>query len=394
MNNAEKIRRASLPRHPARARSALASVFLILSALLLGACATTGGGTSKSAGESRALRLADDGQYAAAADIYAGLAAIAISPERERLTMHAVEHWLNAGDTTRARDALQGMPEPAPGDTWYRWRANHAALALFDGDPEMALNVLEPLSREPLPAGQRIRVEALRADAWFQKGDPMRATELMLAREKLLGSRAEREQNLQRLWTGLTLSRPRELLAAAELALDEEVRGWLSLGALAASTGQQGIGWSNGVVRWREQHAGHPAMRIVDDLNQSVEDLTEYPRQIALLLPLSGRNASAGLAVQNGFLGAYFLTAGGLDDRQTLRVYDINAEGGAAAAYQNAVADGAEFVVGPLLRSSVSELANDILVPVPLLTLNYLPDNTLAPPGLYQFALAPESTLR
>ena len=45
--------------------------------------------------------------------------------------------------------------------------------------------------------------------------------------------------------------------------------------------------------------------------------------------------------------------------------------------------DGAEFVVGPLLRSNVSQLANDILVPVPVLTLNYLPDETLPPPGLY-----------
>ena len=43
-----------------------------------------------------------------------------------------------------------------------------------------------------------------------------------------------------------------------------------------------------------------------------------------------------------------------------------------------------------MLKKNVTELANDILVPVPVLTLNYLPDDTLAPPGLYQFALAPE----
>ena len=42
------------------------------------------------------------------------------------------------------------------------------------------------------------------------------------------------------------------------------------------------------------------------------------------------------------------------------------------------------------MRQNVTELANDILVPVPVLTLNYLADNTLAPPGLYQFSLAPE----
>ena len=46
------------------------------------------------------------------------------------------------------------------------------------------------------------------------------------------------------------------------------------------------------------------------------------------------------------------------------------------------------------MRNSVTELANDILVPVPVLTLNYLPDDTLAPPGLYQFALAPEDEAR
>jgi outer membrane PBP1 activator LpoA protein len=89
-------------------------------------------------------------------------------------------------------------------------------------------------------------------------------------------------------------------------------------------------------------------------------------------------------------MGAYFATASALDDRQSVRIYDVNSEGGASAAYQNAVADGAEFVVGPLLKKNVTELANDILVPVPVLTLNYLPEESLAPPGLYQFALAPE----
>ncbi len=103
-----------------------------------------------------------------------------------------------------------------------------------------------------------------------------------------------------------------------------------------------------------------------------------------------GGPAAAGQALQNGFLGAYFATAAGLDDRQNIRIYDVNAEGSASAAYATAVADGADFVVGPLLKTSVIELANDILVPVPVLTLNYLPDDMLAPPGLYQFALAPE----
>jgi outer membrane PBP1 activator LpoA protein len=129
---------------------------------------------------------------------------------------------------------------------------------------------------------------------------------------------------------------------------------------------------------------------VIGDFSSVDQESLSYPRQVALLLPLTGRSAAAGKAVQNGFLGAYFATASALDDRQSVRIYDVSSEGGASAAYQAAVADGAEFVVGPLLRDSVTELANNILVPVPVLTLNYLPDETLAPPGLYQFALAPE----
>ncbi len=250
------------------------------------------------------------------------------------------------------------------------------------------------MSLEPLPRRDRLRVEALRADAWIQKQDPARAVELMTQRETWLDDRRSVEQNRWRLWQGLIVSDPQVLRASAETTLNPEVGGWLRLGSLAASTGQQGIGWVNGAVRWRDANPGHPAMLIIDRLDLPATPTLDYPRQIALLLPLSGRTAAAGSAVQNGFMGAYFSALAGLDEPQTVRVYDVNAEGGAGAAYSSAVADGAEFVIGPLLRSRVTELANEILVPVPVLTLNYLSDGVLAPPGLYQFALAPEDEAR
>ena len=361
----------------------------LLASLALVACQTTGGSSTMSA-ENRAVRLAQNGDHAEAASAYIGLAADATGADVDRLTMLAIEQWLEAGDLRRAENAHLAIVRPSSGMLYWLWAGNAAALRLYRGDPDGALNLLEPLSREPLPEDRRLRVEALRADAWFQKGDPARAVELMMQREQWLSGRVEIENNRRRLWEGLVNSRPSDLRAAADLTIDPDVRAWLTIGSLAASTGQQGIGWANGVLRWREAHPRHPAIAIIDDLRLPDDQLTSYPRQIALLLPLTGNAASAGKAIQNGFLGAYFASAGGLDDRQSVRIYDVNAEGGASAAYQSAVANGAEFVVGPLLRRSVSELANDILVPIPVLTLNYLPDNTLAPPGLFQFALAPE----
>ncbi len=341
-------------------------------------------------GERRAERMAQNGRHEDAAGAYIGLAATADISDRDRLTLLAVEQWLDAGDVSRARRAFSSVQQPTAGALLPIWSTNTAALSLYRGDADAALAVLEPLSRQPLSLRDRLRVEALRADAWIQKQDPARAVELMEQRETWLNSSREIEQNRNRLWQGLLYSNPQVLREAAQLTTDEQTRGWLTLGSLAASTGQQGVGWSNGIARWRDANPRHPALAVIGEAEAFDQELLGYPRQVALLLPLSGRSAGAGKAIQNGFLGAYFATAGALDDRQSVRIYDVNSEGGASAAYQNAVADGAEFVVGPLLKKNVTELANDILVPVPVLTLNYLPDDTLAPPGLYQFALAPE----
>jgi len=382
------------PRHPARERSSVASIaLLLLFSLLLGACESTGG-FGGAPGEGRAERLANNGEHDDAASIYIGLAADASGIERDRLTLLAVEQWLDAGDASRARNAFHSIPGPTSTDLRWLWSTNSAALSLYAGEPDAALSILEAMSRESLTERHRLRVEALRADAWIQKGDPARAVELMTQREIWLRDRRSIEQNRTRLWQGLLVSDPQVLREGAEQTLDPDVRAWLLLGSLAASTGQQGIGWINGAVRWREANPTHPAMAIVDTLQLPDELNLDYPRQIALLLPLSGRTAPAGKAIQNGFFGAFFSTVSGLEEQQTVRVYDVSKEGGASAAYTNAVADGAEFVIGPLLKNNVIELANDILVPVPVLTLNYLPEDTLAPPGLYQFALAPEDEAR
>jgi len=370
-------------------------VALLVVLLALSACETTGiGGWGAAPGEGRAERMAQNGEHADAAAIYIGLAADTTGRERDRLTLLAVEQWLDAGDATRALNAFSSVQRPLDGDMRRLWNTNSAAFYLYKGEADSALRILEPMSREPLTLRHRLRVEALRADAWIQKGDPTRAVELMTQREVWLEDPRSIEQNRWRLWQGLLVSNAQVLRSSAEMALDNNVKGWLTLGSLATSTGQQGIGWTNGAVRWRQNYADHPATMVIDRLQLPDQLILDYPRQIALLLPLTGRTARAGRAIQNGFMGAYFSSVSGLDEEQTIRIYDVSAEGGASAAYATAVADGAQFVIGPLLRDNVAALANDILVPVPVLTLNYLPDDTLAPPGLYQFALAPEDEAR
>lgn len=382
-------------RHPARETRPLARfAALLLASLALGACQSTGSGFGSSSPESRAEQLAASGRHQEAAAAYVDLAEQSTGQNHDRLYLLAVEQWLDAGDATKARNAFAGIAQPTVPQLRHLWSSNSATLLLYQGDTDGALQILEALSREPLTRNRRLRVDALRADAWVQNLDPARAVEIMTQRETMLSSRRDIEENRWHLWQALLLTDPPHLRAAAELSIDENTRGWLTLGTLATSTGQQGIGWLNGALHWRDMHPSHPAMYVIDRLDLPDELILDYPKRIALLLPLSGSAARVGQAVQNGFMAAYFSSLQGFDGELSIRIYDVNTEGGANAAYATAVADGAEFVVGPLIRSNVISLANDTLVPVPVLTLNYLPDEILAPPGLYQFALSPEDEAR
>lgn len=367
------------------------TIAAVAAAALLAGCATGDfPGMPGSQSERRAAMLGKEGRHEEAAGMYIGLASGAYGIERDRLTLLAVEQWLDADDGRRARTAMFDVAMPAGGELRWLWNTNRAGIELWEGRPDAALNILEPMSAQALPTPNRARVQALRGDAWLQKNDPLRAIDLYTQRELWLDDQQSVLMNRQRLWDGLLVSNAQVMRNVSEISEDPVARGWLSLGALAASTGQQGIGWSNGVVRWQEANVNHPAMSILDGLELPDSGMLDYPRQVALLLPLSGRNASVGNAVQNGFFGAYYGASAGLGDAQQVRVYDVVAVGGARAAYSEAVEDGAEFVVGPLLRASVNDLASEGILPVPMLTLNYLQENMLAPPGLFQFALAPE----
>lgn len=340
--------------------------------------------------EQRAEILAATNQFYDAAGIYIGLATQAIGAERDRLTLLAIEQWLFAGDERRARNALSQIQRPSSGELLWLWTADASALLLWEGNPNGALSLLEPLEKETLPPKYRNRLDLLLADSWFQKGRLLSAVGLYIRREsKLLNLDAIRYSR-KKLWAQLRLADVQNLREAANASTDPIARGWLTLAAAANSTGERGISWRDSVENWYATNRNHPAMEILNKVSLPKDSSLNYPKTIALLLPLSGANEAAGNAIQHGFLGAYFAAASGLNNQQTIRSYDVNGEGGLEKAYTSGLEDGADFVVGPLLRKNVAKLVTTQTLSVPVLSLNYLADGWLGPGNLYQFALAPE----
>ncbi|WP_244244008.1 penicillin-binding protein activator [Marilutibacter alkalisoli] len=110
------------------------------------------------------------------------------------------------------------------------------------------------------------------------------------------------------------------------------------------------------------------------------------PVKLAILLPLSGQMAVAASPVRDGFMAGYY---GERRRRPEVNFYDTaGTTAGTLSAYDRAVTEGNDFVVGPLERNAVDALFARNSMPVSLLALN---SGTQAPPpGNASFALAPE----
>ena len=142
------------PRHPARERHSLASAVLVAACLLsLAACETPGIGGLGYSAEDRAERMAQNGEHAAAASAYMGLAVDAAGTERDRLTLLAVEQYLDAGDVSRARSAFGNVPRQETGDLAALWRTNRAAFHLYQGEADASDDETRTLVIEDVPAG-------------------------------------------------------------------------------------------------------------------------------------------------------------------------------------------------------------------------------------------------
>lgn len=121
-------------------------------------------------------------------------------------------------------------------------------------------------------------------------------------------------------------------------------------------------------------------------------EVSDEPRQIALLLPLSGAHADAAKAIREGFLASYY-NAKRNGVKPSVRIYDTTKDKDIQRLYDQAVADGADFVVGPLAKEDVLRLSmlSEHQLKAPVLALNHHPAIQASSKSFTQFTLAPES---
>jgi outer membrane PBP1 activator LpoA protein len=206
-----------------------------------------------------------------------------------------------------------------------------------------------------------------------------------------------KEENHQKIWQNLINISLESLLKWAETAPNTQFSDWLQLAAIAKDTTYTLSGHIAAVNDWRLAHPTHPAaIKLPGGLSLLAEMAQQQPKHVALFLPLTGNLASSGKAVREGFMAAYYQTLQRGYDVPTISIIDTEASGNIELAYGDAIALEAEWVIGPLDKKRVNQLAKLESVPLPTLALNYSDQITVGeqPDDFYQFGLAAEDEAR
>jgi hypothetical protein len=216
-----------------------------------------------------------------------------------------------------------------------------------------------------------------------------------MALDRLSSSDAERNSARRDLLLQLRRAVERGVKLEPQSVKDAPVRGWLELGAIAAQAARSPLNAARDVDRWRSHYPGHPgssiAMAEIMGPSGPATLTSVSGTQIALLLPLSGRQATPAALVRDGFLAAISQLPPA--QRPVVKIYDTG-EDSVSAALNTAQAEGASFLVGPLTREEAVTAVNENTRRTPMLVLNNLPPEQGVPANVWQFALSPEDEAR
>ena len=359
---------------------ALASVFT--AALLSAGCATVNLETHVAQTADQALELASNEDNTETAQAY---------------LLRIASRFQDQGNHEAARTLLQSrqLAQPASGlGNQKLLLAMASATALRDESWANAIaGELAPSTFIDYPADLITRAANLQTDTYSLAGEPIPAamTLILLAQTD---NTADAQQIHNRIWSMLEQVSESDLSSASAEAIGYEAQGWLELASLVR-TPDAGIDEQGRIIRnWQNNWPGHPAAQVLPAELRLIATLAESrPEKIALALPLEGPLATAGKAIRDGFLAAYYLDDSADRGETDIRIF--NTAGTAFAdLYKQLSEQDIDLVVGPLEKEALAGLGSMNTLPVPALGLNYLPADTRPADGLYQFGLSAEDEAR
>jgi uncharacterized protein len=345
--------------------------------LLIVGCGTVPNLMAPKIDEQGANTLMSEGRFREAAEAYQKLAK-RDRDARERLQLLSAAAWREEGDFSQVRKSLDTIKRSRLAqEQSLQYDLLDAEILLQAGDADGALNLLVADPKK-LPSDLALRYHELRARAFAAKRDYADAANERAVLNSLLDpvERAANEFELKALIAKLQPEDLRNLVRATPRT--SPLYTFLMASGAAPRDGA--------AVSFTDSVTSGPAVKR----EGSLQNAQRAPlRKIALLLPQTGPAAGAAKAVQDGIFSAYFADDAANKPEILLMDSGITAQS-ARSAYQQAIAQGADFVIGPLQRDQVTAIFQNEQALVPMLALNFAQAPVLPPQGSLQFALLPE----
>ena len=350
------------------------TLVLALVTWLLSACASPPQQTQAPDPAADREQLAPDEQIAALLD----QARATSSPKREAYLIQASQLMVEQGDYTAARNLLRSVsPEGLNRSQYLNYSQALAAAALAKGAYFLAERTLTAQRLEQdwdsISDRQAAPLRRLRAELFARQGKVEDSLQERIHLGQHLKAPEAQLQNRKALWHTLMTLEREQLKQNARRTGNRELRGWYQLAALSKNNQTTLEQQQAHLEQWQADWPQHPASKqLPDDLRLLSQLIEQQPRQIALLLPEQGNLSQAAAAVRDGFLAAYYHARGEQSQVPLIRQYDTSAATPIDQLYLQAVAEGAEMVIGPLNKDQVKTLYAMDTRPVPLMSLNYL----------------------
>lgn len=324
-------------------------------------------------------------------------AEISQSPEKEYFQLQAAYLLVEQEQIAEAQSLMNSINRAVlTPQNFYLMSLVNIDIERQQGNIEEALQDLDGLTApaEITPTIQMIYHE-LRAHLYEQYGDAMTAIQERVVLDSLLTSENGKLQNRQKT-LDLVLSLPVSTLESAQQNSGSTLDGWLSLGVIldeysnSSELNQQ-------LEQWKRNYPHHPALSVIKDNKErptrSLSGSSSY-QKIGLLLPVSGKLSENGTSIQDAITTANNANRNKTGQSISITTYDTQGDTNVIEAYQNAINDGVDLVIGPLTKPAVSKINGLSSLPVPVLSLNYLNEKNRHKNQLYEFGLAPEDEAR
>lgn len=339
----------------------------------------------------KAKELERQGYYSESAQEYLRIAAQMRPPTQQGYQLSAVKAFVQANMLTEAQAELARLDIKQSYGLEIPIELVRIKIDLAENQVEQASQRLMDIAPHNLPLPLQLEYKQLYAQIELAKGNTLAAVRQWTEVDKLAQTDSYLlKKNHQQLWRTL-LSYPLNDLKQVEQVPGDTFSGWIALALVVNTTPQSYL--SPALNNWQLRFPNHPANQnviptlLVPPANQ-IPNQTQPVKQVALLLPLSGKFGESAEAVKNGFITA--AEADNLANRPQISIHDVNSDN-ILESYDKAVQAGAEFIVGPLEKTDLEIIAdhNKPQLPVPTLGLNHL-ETPIVTGNLYQFSLSPE----